>query len=129
MNSFLSRRLETSNPLALGESYKILNTYYSIFFTLVIKFPIDATFTTHTFFIIILQKLSRRWVKYRSWRIIYTPKFKFLSCEASTKQLSQQDMKRGWCKEQCLAPLKVCYNKSYLFVWIQFSVAHKVPDE
>lgn len=131
LNSSLSRRLETSNLLALGESYKMLNTYYSILFTLVIKFPIDATFTTHTFCIycIIFQKLSRRLVKYRSWRIIYTPKFKFLSCEASTKQLSQQDMKRGWCKEQCLAPLKVCYNKSYLFVWIQFSVAHKVPDE
>lgn len=66
LNSSLSRILETSNPLALGESYKMLNTYYSIFFTLVIKFPIDATFTTHTFLFIIFQKLSRRWVKYRS---------------------------------------------------------------
>lgn len=83
---------------------------------------------THSVFMI-FEILSRRWVKYQSRKIIYTPKFQFLSCEASTKQLSQQDMKRGWCKEQCLAPLKVCYYKSYLFVWKQFSVAHKVPDE
>lgn len=60
LNSSLSRRLETSNPLALGESYKILNTYYSIFFTLVIKFPIDATFTTHTFFIYHFSKTVKK---------------------------------------------------------------------